>query len=101
MLWYLSYVYYDRTGALVRLYTPPTADGRPTRPNEYGFGTLVTPDVYLDSLAELNGNGRVWLVGSFDDPADFLPLPPAWTVGAEVHAGGVQARLFVARSPAN
>ena len=101
MLWYLSYVYYDRTGALVRLYTPPTADGRPTRPNEYGFGTLVTPDVYLDSLAELNGNGRVWLVGSFDDPAEFLPLPPAWTVGAEVHAGGVQARLFVARSPAN
>ncbi|MGN4051853.1 glycosyltransferase family 39 protein [Pseudomonas sp. SM4] len=101
MLWYLSYVYYDRTGALVRLYTPPTADGHPTRPNEYGFGTLVTPDVYLDSLAELNGNGRVWLVGSFDDPAEFLPLPPAWTVGAEVHAGGVQARLFVARSPAS
>ena len=42
MLWYLSYVYYDRTGAQVRLYTPPAADGRSTRPNEYGFGTLVS-----------------------------------------------------------
>ena len=37
MLWYLSYVYYDRTGAQVRLYTPPAADGRSTRPNAIWF----------------------------------------------------------------
>ncbi len=95
MLWYLSYVYYDRSGAHVRLFTPPAADGRATRPNEYGFGTLVPPDVYLDSLSELAGNERVWLIGALDEPAEFLPLPATWKVSAEIHAGGVQARLFV------
>ncbi|MBK5509602.1 glycosyltransferase family 39 protein [Pseudomonas sp. TH15] len=98
MLWYLSYVYYDRTGAHVRLFTPPAADGHSTRPNDYGFGTLVTADVYLDSLAELAGSPRVWLIGALDEPAEFLPLPAAWKVRAEVHAGGVQARLFTANS---
>ncbi|MBK5377828.1 glycosyltransferase family 39 protein [Pseudomonas sp. TH43] len=98
MLWYLSYVYYDRTGAHVRLFTPPAADGHSTRPNDYGFGTLVTADVYLDSLAEVAGSPRVWLIGALDEPAEFLPLPAAWKVRAEVHAGGVQARLFTANS---
>jgi mannosyltransferase len=98
MLWYLSYVYYDRTGAQVRLYTPLAADGHSTRPNEYGFGTLVTRDVYLDSLAELTGNGRIWLVGSLDVPEEFAPLPVTWRVNGEVHAGGVKARLFVPQS---
>ncbi|WP_339447928.1 glycosyltransferase family 39 protein [Pseudomonas sp. EA_5y_Pfl2_R50] len=97
MLWYLSYVYYDRTGAPVRLFTPPAADGRSTRPNEYGFGTLVSGDVYLDSLSELTGNARVWLVGAFDEPGEFQPLPATWKASAEIHAGGVQARLFVPR----
>ncbi|RON71841.1 glycosyltransferase family 39 protein [Pseudomonas fluorescens] len=97
MLWYLSYVYYDRTGAQVRLYTPPTSQGQSTRPNEYGFGTLVSNDVYLDRLAQLPGDGRVWLVGTLDAPEEFLPLPANWQVNAEVHAGGAQARLFVPR----
>ncbi|VVQ21955.1 hypothetical protein PS925_05050 [Pseudomonas fluorescens] len=100
MLWYLSYVYYDRTGAQVRLFTPPKADGQSTRPNEYGFGTLVKRDVYLDSLAELPGNGRVWLVGSFDGPEEFSPVPATWQVSAEVHAGGLKARLFTPTPPA-
>lgn len=94
MLWYLSYVYYDQTGAQVRLYTPPRADGHSTRPNEYGFGTLVSTNVYLDSLAELTGNRRVWLVGTVDEPGEFLPLPATWHLSAEVRAGGAQARLF-------
>ena len=100
MLWYLSYVYYDRTGAKVRLYTPPAADGRSTRPNEYGFGTLVSDDVYLDSLAEVAGNARIWLVGTFDDPAEFAPLPATWQISAQVHAGGAQARLITPQSAA-
>ncbi|MFJ2479370.1 glycosyltransferase family 39 protein [Pseudomonas sp. NPDC087598] len=100
MLWYLSYVYYDRTGVQVRLYTPPAADGHSTRPNEYGFGTLVTDDVYLDSLAELPGKDRVWLVGTFGDPGEFPSLPKTWQAGGEAHAGGVQARLFVPKSTA-
>ena len=101
MLWYLSYVYYDRTGAQVRLYTPPAADGRSTRPNDYGFGTLVTADVYLDSLAELPVNGRVWLIGTLDDPQEFLPLPATWRIAGEVHAGGAQARLITFKSPSD
>jgi hypothetical protein len=100
MLWYLSYVYYDRTGAQVRLYTPPAADGRSTRPNQYGFGTLVSPDVYLDSLADLSGNARIWLVGTQDDPAEFAPLPATWQISAQVHAGGAQARLITPQSAA-
>lgn len=99
MLWYLSYVYYDRSGVQVRLFTPPTADGQSTRPNEYGFGTLVTREVYLDSLAELPGNGRVWLVGTFDDPEEFSPLPVTWQPGVEIHAGGAKARLFTPKLP--
>jgi uncharacterized membrane protein len=98
MLWYLSYVYYDRTGTHIRLFTPPAAEGRSTRPNEYGFGALVSEDVYLDSLGELAGNQRVWLVGTLDDPAEFLPLPVTWKVSAEFHAGGEQARLLVPAS---
>jgi uncharacterized membrane protein len=100
MLWYLSYVYYDRTGAQIRLYTPPTADGQTTRPNEYGFGTLVNRDVYLDSLAELPSGGRVWLVGTFDGPEEFSPLPTTWQPSAEIHAGGIKARLFTLKTPA-
>ena len=98
MLWYLSYVYYDRTGAQVRLYTPPAENGRSTRPNEYGFGTLVNSDIYLDHLTGLPGSGRVWLIGTLDAPEEFLPLPTSWQVSADVHAGGVQARLFVAKA---
>ncbi|MHB2057998.1 glycosyltransferase family 39 protein [Pseudomonas sp. SC3(2021)] len=101
MLWYLSYVYYDRSGARVRLYTPPAADGRSTRPNDYGFGTLVAADVYLDSLAELPVNGRVWLIGTLDDPQEFLPLPATWRIAGEVHAGGAQARLITFKSPSD
>lgn len=97
MLWYLSYVYYDRSGAQVRLFTPPKADGQSTRPNEYGFGTLVTSDVYLDSLKELPAGGRVWLVGTVDEPQEFSALPATWQASAEVHAGGMQARLFVTK----
>ncbi len=53
MMWYLSYVYYDQTDAQLQLYTPPKPDGTPTRPNAYGFGTLVDQDggrIYLDQL---------------------------------------------------
>jgi len=96
MLWYLSYVYYNRTDAPVRLYTPATADGRSTRPNEYGFGTLVSADVYLDRLADLPGNSkRIWLIGTLDEPDEFAPLPGGWQRTSDVHAGGAYARLYL------
>ncbi|WP_207867058.1 glycosyltransferase family 39 protein [Pseudomonas sp. 58(2021)] len=98
MLWYLSYVYYNRTDAQVRLYTPPAADGRSTRPNHYGFGTLVPDEVYLDRLADLPKNSsRVWLIGDLDpEVADpFLPLPKSWQLRDQSSAGGAKARLFV------
>ena len=96
MLWYLSYVYYNRTDAKPLLYTPPLANGRSSRPNAYGFGTLVTGEVYLDSLGSLpKGNGRVWLVGSVDGPDEFAPLPEGWQRIGETGAGGARARLYV------
>ncbi|WP_166217904.1 glycosyltransferase family 39 protein [Pseudomonas atagonensis] len=96
MLWYLSYVYYNRADTEVRLYTPPAADGRSTRPNEYGFGTLVDSAVYLDHLADLpKTSERVWLIGALDEPDEFAPLPAGWQRTSDVHAGGAYARLYV------
>lgn len=96
MLWYLSYVYYNRTDAEVRLYTPPSVDGRSTRPNEYGFGTLVDSAVYLDHLADLpEGARRVWLIGTQDGSNEFTPLPGGWQRTGDVHAGGAYARLYL------
>ncbi|MBV4460983.1 glycosyltransferase family 39 protein [Pseudomonas sp. COR58] len=96
MLFYLSYVYYNRTDAKIRLYTPPAADGRSTRPNEYGFGTLVSEDVYLDRLADLpDGSDRIWLIGSLNDPDEYPPLTAEWQRTREVHGGDIYARLYV------
>lgn len=96
MLGYLSYVYYNRTDAKPLLYTPPLADGRSSRPNAYGFGALVTDDIYLDSLGSLSkGPGRVWLVGNVDGPDEFAPLPQGWQRLSETGAGGARARLYV------
>jgi uncharacterized membrane protein len=96
MLWYLSYVYYNRTDAKPMLYTPPLADGRSSRPNAYGFGTLVTNDIYLDSLGALpKGTGRVWLVGTLEGADEFAPLPAGWQRVSETRAGGAEARLYV------
>jgi len=96
MLWYLSYVYYNRTDAKPLLYTPPSAKGVSSRPNAYGFGTLVTQDIYLDSLGDLpKGSGRVWLIGTVDVPDEFAPLPAGWQNVGVTQAGGANARLFV------
>jgi uncharacterized membrane protein len=99
MLWYMPYVYYNRTDALPQLYTPPRADGSSTRPNAYGFGTLVNGDadrIYLDSLGQLpRGTGRVWLISTADQPDEFAPLPQGWQKISETEAGNNRARLFV------
>jgi len=102
MLWYLSYVYYNRTDAQVRLFTPPTVEGRSTRPNHYGFGTLVSDEVYLDRLGDLpKDSARVWLIGDLDAevPDPFLPLPATWQLRDQVQAGGAKARLFSLQAP--
>ena len=96
MLWYLSYVYYNRTDAKPLLYTPPLSGGASSRPSAYGFGTLVTPDIYLDSLGTLpKGTGRVWLIGTVGVPDEFAPLPAGWRSVGQTQAGGANARLFV------
>ncbi|PZP02334.1 MULTISPECIES: glycosyltransferase family 39 protein [Pseudomonas] len=98
MLWYLSYVYYNRTDAQPMLYTPPLPGGTSSRPNAYGFGTLIDhPDqVYLDHLSALSvGSGRYWLVGSDDQSEEFAPLPQGWHKVGQFAAGGTRARLFV------
>ena len=103
MLWYLSYVYYNRTDAQPMLYTPPLPGGASSRPNAYGFGTLIDqPDqVYLDQLSRLPvGSGRYWLVGSDDPAEEFAPLPPGWRKVSQFAAGGTRARLFVLCGPA-
>jgi uncharacterized membrane protein len=96
MLWYLVYVYYNRTEAKPLLYTPLLANGASSRPNAYGFGTLVTSDAYVDSLGDLLKSGtRVWLIGLADMPDEFATLPADWHSVSEKKAGGVRARLFV------
>ncbi|PMX19514.1 MULTISPECIES: glycosyltransferase family 39 protein [unclassified Pseudomonas] len=99
MLWYLSYVYYDQTDAQLQLYTPPKPDGTSTRPNAYGFGTLVDQDggrIYLDSLSALPADTRrVWLISSTDLPDDFAPIPTDWRELLRQDGGGARARLFV------
>lgn len=99
MLWYLSYVYYDQTDAQLQLYTPPKPDGTSTRPNAYGFGTLVDQDggrIYLDSLSVLPADTRrVWLISSTDLPDDFAPIPTDWRELLRQDGGGARARLFV------
>lgn len=99
LLWYMPYVYYNRTDAAPMLYTPPLANGASTRPNAYGFGTLVNGDadkIYLDHLSQLpTGTGRVWLISTADQPDEFAPLPAGWQKVAETVAGNNRARLFV------
>ncbi|WP_429528434.1 glycosyltransferase family 39 protein [Pseudomonas frederiksbergensis] len=99
MLWYLSYVYYNRTDAAPLLYTPPLANGSSSRPNAYGFGTLIddhAEKIYLDRLTELpSGTGRVWLISSTDQPDEFAPLPSGWQQVSEKAAGSNRARLFL------
>nr|WP_282442950.1 glycosyltransferase family 39 protein [Pseudomonas sp. NCIMB 10586] len=99
MMWYLSYVYYDQTDAQLQLYTPPKPDGTSTRPNAYGFGTLVDQDggrIYLDRLSALPATTRrVWLISSNEAPDDFAPLPEGWRELSRQDGGGARARLFV------
>ncbi|MBD8272797.1 glycosyltransferase family 39 protein [Pseudomonas fluorescens] len=99
MMWYLSYVYYDQTDAQLQLYTPPKPDGTSTRPNAYGFGTLVDQDggrIYLDRLSALPvQTRRVWLISSNEAPDEFAPLPNGWREVSRQDGGGARARLFV------
>ena len=99
MLWYLPYVYYDETDAQLQLFTPPTAAGKSTRPNAYGFGTLVDQDggpIYLDPLSALPAEiPRVWLTRGPEPPDDFAPLPAGWRQLSQQDGGGARARLFV------
>ncbi|NWA06946.1 glycosyltransferase family 39 protein [Pseudomonas gingeri] len=97
MFWYLTWWYYDKSATAPRLYTRPTAQGVSTRPNSYGFGTLVDENagVYLDHLEDLPaGNGRVWLVMSRVAPDEFPTIPTGWRK-IDQHAGGdTQAVLY-------
>lgn len=99
LLWYMPYVYYNRTDAAPLLYTPPLANGASSRPNAYGFGTLVDDNaekIYLDRLSELPaGTGRVWLISTADQPDEFAPLPAGWQQVSEKAAGNNRARLFL------
>ncbi len=97
MFWYLTWGYYDQSHIAPRLYTPPTAAGVSTRPNRYGFGTLLDEHAgaCLDRLDDLPvGNGRVWLVMSRENPDEFPSIPGHWRQ-LDQHAGGdTQAVLY-------
>ncbi|MGE8179372.1 glycosyltransferase family 39 protein [Pseudomonas fluorescens] len=103
LLWYMPYVYYDRTVVQPRLFTPPLANGASSRPNAYGFGTLVeeaADKIYLDRLTDLPPEThRVWLFSTADQPDEFAPLPTDWQKISEKVAGNARARLFVINSP--
>lgn len=105
LFWYFSYVYYNRTAAQPKLYTPPLPDGRSGRPNAYGFGTLVEDagaNIYLDNLGALaKGTGRVWLISSSEPPYDFAPVPGDWQAVDEIKVDDTLARLYVICPSAN
>ncbi|MDE1169159.1 MAG: glycosyltransferase family 39 protein [Pseudomonas sp.] len=98
LFWYFPYVYYDRTGVTPQLYTPTLPNGTSSRPNDYGFGTLVNQDastLYLDTLQALpQAKGRVWLIGSSDPADDFAHIPTTWNKLAERTVGDARARLY-------
>jgi uncharacterized membrane protein len=99
LFWYFTYVYYNRTGAVPLLYTPALPNGTSSRPNDYGFGTLVNQDaatVYLDNLQTLPAApGRVWLIGTSDPSDDFTGIPERWTELADQKVGDARARLYI------
>lgn len=101
LFWYFSYVYYNKTGSVPLLYTPPRADGISGRPGDYGFGTLVNNDadkVYLDSLEKLSlGQTRVWLVSNSAPPDDFASIPSNWNKVSTLKVGDTQVRLYTSR----
>jgi uncharacterized membrane protein len=98
MFWYLSYVYYNRTGAEPYLYTPPLADGTSGRPNAWGFGTLFEQQgasIYLDTLNALPDNGaRVWLVSLNAPVDDFASIPQYWRLETSQPIGDTRLRLY-------
>ncbi len=77
LFWYFSYVYYNKTGSVPMLYTPPLEDGSSGRPNNYGFGTPVNANgakIYVDHLTDLPaGTGRIWLISSKVQPGRLCP----------------------------
>ncbi len=103
LFWYFGYRYYNTTGALPLLYTPPQANGASGRPGDYGFGTLVNGDaekIYLDSLEQLGtSTSRVWLVSSSEPPDDFAPIPGNWTNVSTRNVGDTQVRLYTVHAP--
>jgi uncharacterized membrane protein len=98
LFWYFSYVYYNKTGSVPLLYTPPQANGASGQPNNYGFGTLVDNDankIYLDSLEKLSvGPTRVWLISNSEPPDDFSSIPDNWTKVSTLKVGDTQVRLY-------
>ena len=99
LFWYFSYVYYNKTGSVPMLYTPPLEDGSSGRPNNYGFGTLVNANgakIYVDRLVDLPaGTGRIWLISSKVQPDDFAPIPPGWHKAQDLTVDDTQARLYL------
>ena len=99
LFWYFSYVYYNKTGSVPMLYTPPLEDGSSGRPNNYGFGTLVNANgakIYVDHLTDLPaGTGRIWLISSKVQPDDFAPIPPGWYKAQDLTVDDTQARLYL------
>ena len=105
LFWYFSYVYYNKTGAVPLLYTPPLANGASGRPGNYGFGTLVNSDadkIYLDSLEKLPvSQSRVWLISNSEPPDDFASIPNNWNKVSRLKVGDTQVRLYIVNAPYN
>lgn len=105
LFWYFSYVYYNKTGSVPLLYTPPLANGASGRPGNYGFGTLVNNDadkIYLDSLDKLPvSQSRVWLISNSEPPDDFASIPNNWNKVSRLKVGDTQVRLYTINAPYN
>lgn len=97
MSWYLSVIYYNKTGTQPLLYTPPEPTGESGRPDNEGEGALFYQDAekfYLDNFESLPfDTGRVWLVSGID-PDDATTVPKDWTKMAVMPFGDAQVLLF-------
>lgn len=95
---YYPFAYYNKTGVIPRLYTPPQKDGTSGRPDGYLTSTLTQQNadkVYLDNLERLTpSSGRVWVLDGRGDGAQQVVIPESWRLLDAFTQGDGDVRLF-------
>lgn len=97
--WWLTVVYYSRTGIYPLLYDPSTDGSTDNRPNGYGASTLMYQDrdkVFLEDLRQLPANiKRLWWITATAQADDKNLFPDNWQCLFAEDAGDMELRLYV------